>query len=264
MDAAISQLGLSLNVHRYPESACLACDMSAGDIETERRIRFSCDEFKTRAVHEGHAATVLISTAIVSALQVQEAIKAIHELNGIELEVPVQYGKKYYYHGMNHTCLQINVETKDDCISNHHTIDDEIIEAPISAKDTLGKVLDYLEDTLGYECVIDTYPDSEFVTTAKCRICDRDIEFNKPKYKIYQEDMYCDECTPSPSDGYSSGHEGIDLFGKDSAFLNYTLQDLGIPLLHVLTVRAKHDFSVIKYVELTADVDTVLPNTFGS
>lgn len=261
MDAGISELGLSLNVHHYPESSCLECGMDAKDIAHERMVRYSCDVFKKRAVQEGHAATVLISTAIVSALQVQEAIKALHQKNGLELELPIQYGQKYYYQGMNHLFLQMKVPFKDDC-SAHFSFD-EVIEAPFSAKSTLGKTLSALEELLGYECVIDTYPDSAFVTTAKCTICKKEITLNKPMSEIYQDELYCDDCPKGENDGYTSEYTAIDMFGKDSMLLDYTLEQLGIPLLHVLTIRSKEDDSKVKYVELTGDLNAVLPNTFG-
>lgn len=262
MDAGISGLGLSLNVHHYPESSCLACGMDAKDIAQERMVRYSCDVFKRRAVQEGHAATVLISTAIVSALQVQEAIKALHQLNGINLEVPIQYGQKYYYQGMNHLFLQMKVPSKEEC-SVHFSFD-EVIETSLSAKVTLGKALSHLEELLGYECVIDTYPDSAFVTTAKCIRCQKDIIVNKPMADIFSDELYCSDCSKSDNDGYTPEYTALDMFGNNSALLDYSLEQLGIPLLHVLTVRAKDDDSKVKYVELTEDLNMVLPNTFGS
>jgi len=235
--------------------------MDSKDIERERRIRYSCDVFKKRAIHEGHAATVLISTAIVSALQVQEAIKALHHLNGIALEVPVQYGMKYCYQGMNHLFMQMRIPCKDDCPS--HFCAGEVVEAPLSAKDTLGAALERLGGLLGYDCVIDTYPDSAFVTTAQCVGCHKEITVNKPMADIYSDELFCPDCPPSDASGYTPQYTAVDVFGAESPFLDYTLEQLGIPPLHVLTVRAKGDNAQVAYVELTADVAAVLPNTFG-
>jgi adenylyltransferase/sulfurtransferase len=261
MDAGISELGLSLNVHHYPESSCLECGMDAKDIARERMVRYSCDVFKKRAVQEGHAATVLISTAIVSALQVQETIKALHQMNGLELELPIQYGQKYYYQGMNHLFLQMKVPLKEDC-SAHFNFGD-VIETTLSAKDSLRSVLNALGELLDYECVIDTYPDSSFVLTAPCKRCQKNVILNKPKSEIYTDEVHCLECEPVGDGEHVLNCHEIDMFGNDSMLLDYTLEQLGIPLLHVLTVRAKEDESKVKYVELTGDLNAVLPNTFG-
>lgn len=264
MDAGISGLGLSLNVHHYPESSCLECGMDSNDIARERRIRYSCDVFKKRAIQEGHVATVLISTAIVSALQVQEAIKALHQLNGIGLEVPVQYGKKYYYQGMNHLFEQMKVPFRDDC-SAHFSIDD-VIETQLSSENKLGDTLAELRRLFGYECVIDTYPDSAFVTRAKCIKCHRDIVVNKPMSEIYSDELYCDDCDRTDSNGYTPDYTAIDLFSNDmneQYLMDYSLEQIGIPPLHILTVREKGNDENVKYVELTKDIDRVLPNTFG-
>lgn len=264
MDAGISGLGLSLNVHHYPESSCLECGMDSRDIARERRIRYSCDVFKKRAIQEGHAATVLISTAIVSALQVQEAIKALHNLNGIDLEVPVQYGKKYYYQGMNHLFEQMKVPFKEDC-SAHFSFSD-IIETQLSSEDKLGDVLNELKELFGYDCVIDTYPDSSFVTRAKCIRCHRYIAVNKPMFEIYSDELYCDNCPKTDTIGYTPDYSAVDLFSADMEeqyLMHYSLEQIGIPPLHILTVREKGNDENVKYVELTRDLNRVLPNTFG-
>ena len=264
MDAGILGLGLSLNVHHFPYSSCLECGMDSKDIARERMVRYSCDVFKKRAVQEGHAPTVLISTAIVSALQVQEAIKALHQLNGVELEVPIQYGRKYYYQGMNHLFEQMKVILKEDCPS-HFSFED-VIETPLSANDTLGDVLEYLCSLFGYECVIDTYPDSAFVTKAKCINCHTDIVINKSMSEIYSDELYCQNCSKSGASGYTPEYIAKDLFHRgmsDNYLMSYPLIKLGIPLLHVLTVREKNNDSNVKQIELTSDLNTVLPNTFG-
>ncbi len=264
MDAGISGLGLSLNVHHFPESSCLECGMDSKDIARERMIRYSCDVFKKRAIQEGHAATVLISTAIVSALQVQEAIKALHQSNGIELEVPVQYGKKYYYQGMNHIFEQMKVPFKEDCPA-HFSIE-HVIETQLSSTDRLGDVLQFLRSLLGYDCVIDTYPDSAFVTRAKCINCHKDITVNKPMSEIYSDELYCENCTKSDASGYTPDYSAIDIFSDnmdEQYLMDYSLEQIGIPPLHVITVRERGNDENVKYVELTGDISRVLPNTFG-
>ncbi len=264
MDAGISGLGLSLNVHHFPESSCLECGMDSKDIARERMIRYSCDVFKKRAIQEGHAATVLISTAIVSALQVQEAIKALHQSNGIELEVPVQYGKKYYYQGMNHIFEQMKVPFKEDCPA-HFSIE-HVIETQLSSTDRLGDVLQFLRNLLGYDCVIDTYPDSAFVTRAKCINCHKDITVNKPMSEIYSDELYCENCTKFDASGYTPDYSAIDIFSDnmdEQYLMDYSLEQIGIPPLHVITVRERGNDENVKYVELTGDISRVLPNTFG-
>jgi adenylyltransferase/sulfurtransferase len=264
MDAGISDLGLSLNVHRFPESSCLECGMDLKDVARERMIRYSCDVFKRRFVQKGHAATVLVSAAIVSAIQVQEAVKALHQLNGIELEVPIQYGRKYYYHGMNHLFEQLRVPPREDCPA--HFSFGEVTETGLSAGMTLGQALGELRGLLGYDCVIDTYPDSAFVTKAKCIHCHREIIVNKPMADIYSDELYCPDCARDDANGYTPEYTALDLFSEGMEardLLDYTLERIGIPPLHILTVREKGNDANVRYVELTGDLGRVLPNTYG-
>jgi adenylyltransferase/sulfurtransferase len=274
LDAGIWELGLSLSVHHYPYSSCLQCGMDSKDIENERRIRYACDNFKKRDIHERHAPTTLVSTAIVGALQVQEAIKVLHNLNkdklerdGKKLDITVQYGKKYYYQGLNHLFEQMTVPTKDTC--DAHFSFDEVVESPLSADMYLCDALDSLKDLLGYDCIIDTYPESWFVIRTRCVSCHNWIDTYKAKGDLYQEDLLCDECSKYSGEslGYTPESENIDVFGRKDMLkrlMNFTLRDLGIPPLHIITVRAKNDESIVNYVELTGDLSNVLPNTFGS
>lgn len=273
LDAGIWELGLSLSVHHYPYSSCLQCGMDSKDIENERRIRFACDNFKKRDIHERHAPTTLVSTAIVGALQVQEAIKALHVLNkdklekdGKNLDISVQYGRKYYYQGMNHLFEQMAIPSRDTC--DVHNSFEEVVESPLSASMRLSDALNSLKNLLGYECIIDTYPESWFVIKTKCVSCHQWIDTNKARGDLYQEDLYCEECSKNKLDvsGYTPESDNIDVFGRDDMptnLMNYTLKELGIPPLHIITVRAKCDDSIVKFVELTGDLSEVLPNTFG-
>ncbi len=263
LDAGISELGLSLNVHHYPHSSCLACGISSHDIARERMIRFSCDVFKKRAIQEGHAATVLVSTAIVSGLQVQEAMKALHYLRGIQLEAPIQFGKRYYYQGMNHVVEKMTVPVKDDC--DAHICYEEVLETPLSAKTTLRETLRYLNGQFGHECVLDTYPDSAFVTQGKCIRCHKDLVINKPMSEIFSDEFYCPDCSPMNTDGYTPEYKAIDIFGMDmpDKYLDRTLEQLGVAPLQVLVAREKANQENFHVFELTGDLESVLPNICG-
>lgn len=265
LDAGISELTLALSVHHYPYSSCYRCGVDDMALASERMERYSCDVFKKRAIQERHAATVLISTAIVSALQVQEAIKILHHLNGVELESPVQYGKAYHFEGANNTFTRLGIPFKEECTA-HFSID-EVIETPLSSRDKLGFVLSELKGMLGYDCVIDTYPDESFVTQANCIKCHKPIAVNRPASEIYSDELYCNNCkTEGTHNEPSSGFNAIDLFfaGMPEQYLmDYTLEQVGIPPLHVITVREKGNDDNVKYIELTGDLHRVLPNTFG-
>ncbi|MBQ7593724.1 MAG: ThiF family adenylyltransferase [Synergistaceae bacterium] len=266
IDAGISELGLTLSVHHYPESSCYECGTNTESIARERKIRYSCDVFKQRAIREKHAATVLISAAIVSALQVQEAVKILHAQNNIALEVPAEFGKKYYYQGTNHTFERFSVPSKSNCPAHFSINSEDIIETELSSRNTLHEALEFLREKFGFECVIDTYPDSFFVTEARCINCGRKITVNKPMFEIFSDEFYCDECRGAGMSGYTPEYNYVNLFSGDMTekhLLDYTLEQIGIPPLHVITVREKNNSENLKYIELTADLKRVLPNIYG-
>ena len=80
---------------------------------------------------------------------------------------------------------------------SHFCFGENILETSLSASDTLENALDHLRSLLGYECVIDTYPDSAFVTEVKCIKCRAGIIINKPMAEIYSDESYCSNCSKS-------------------------------------------------------------------
>ncbi|MBR1737519.1 MAG: ThiF family adenylyltransferase, partial [Firmicutes bacterium] len=104
VDAGISELACSLDVFHYPYSSCYACGVSSRDVAEERRIRYSCDVFKKRAIEEEKVPTVQISSAIVAALAVQETVKILHK---DVLETEVCFGKRYFFQGINNNFIDM-------------------------------------------------------------------------------------------------------------------------------------------------------------
>ena len=84
--------------------------------------------------------------------------------------------------------------------------------------------------------------------------------------EIYSDELYCLDCEKSNVSGYTPEYTAIDIFCRDMKeeyLLDYTLENIGVPPLHILTIREKNNDENIKYIELTGDLNKILPNTFG-
>lgn len=261
IDCGIDQLDYCVSAHHYPASSCFACGMDLSLVDREHMVRHSCDSFKRRAIEEKHGATVILSAASAAALQAQEGIKLLHELKGIPLEVKVKLGRRYTFYGSSNMFVRSEIPIKDDCPAHYETVN--VIETPLSAHQTLGEILDELEKLLGCEVAIDTYPDSTFITKTICPVCGKELTINKPKHVLFTDDLYCDAetCREQVSAGHQKQYTALNLFDKECGLLDFSLTAFGIPPLHVLTVRPKDGSDVCFYVELTGDLDEVLPNT---
>ena len=91
VDAGINELSGSIRIFGAGEGACYQCFANDNEMIAARQ-RYSCDDFKKRMFSEHKMPTVQISSAIVSALQVQEAIKII-------LGKKALVGKKIFFQG---------------------------------------------------------------------------------------------------------------------------------------------------------------------
>ena len=112
--------------------ACYQCFASEKEYKQLRK-RYSCDDFKKRMFSESKMPTVQISSAIVSALQVQEAIKII-------LGKQALTGKKIFFQGTIGEFELIKLRRDPKCLA--HASYGDIIDTPLTNKATVRDLLD--------------------------------------------------------------------------------------------------------------------------
>ena len=317
LDAGISSLYSNLSVIHFPYTACLECGMDNDSIQQESIRRTSCDTYKFKAIQEQKVPTTQVTSALISALMCQEAVKVLHvddpeevieEQNNnkpkkfriqakstiTEKRTPKllpKYGCKYYFDGTNNTFSAFPIIKRESCFCQEDNylewamLDSDIIESPLTSRSTVREVLEYLKDRFGedYQLILDEHPlDTESghvcVLRTKCRgitvngehhLCDKWVEFGgKPRYEIYKEDCFCTEHIDSPNKylGGSTIDETVTRFYKgmsDDWLLDHSLEKLGFPKLAILTVgpvNQPNDCLHIEYIELTGDLEEVMPN----
>ncbi len=239
VDGAIENLAGQVNVYK-PDTSCYECQLS----EVERaniRYRLGCPDIAQRNATQGRIPTTPISSSIVAALQTQEALKVV-----MGNERQSMAGEKFYFEGMNNIFLQYNTpDLKEDCLSHYRY--DSILEAPnLTAQMTVKETLDFLSQhfktdhpiiELDYELVLEITGKQSEKTSAVV------VPF------------------PHLSDQLMQKYEGVtgenmvitkDLARIDKTFphLDMTLQSIGIPPLHIMSVLID---SQRHFVELTGD-----------
>ena len=202
-----------------------------------------------------------------------------------------KYGCKYYFDGNNNTFSTFPILKRENCFCQNDNyfeyamLDSDVIESPLTSRSTVRELLEYLKARFGedYQLVLDEHPlDTESghvcVLRAKCRgvvvdgkqcSCDKWVEFGgKPRYGIYKEECFCTEHINSPNKylGGSTIDETVARFYvgmSDDWLLDHTLEKLGFPKLAILTVEPVNqtgDSLHIEYIELTGDLEEVMPN----
>lgn len=259
IDAGINELAGSISVFSPYEGACYQCYISQEKITASRK-RYSCDDFKKRMFSEKKMPTVQISSAIVSAIQAQEAIKIICGKRA-------SISKKIFFQGTTNEFDIFDLEREDECLA--HVTFNNIIETPMGNNATLKEFLEYVTDSgrSGEGAVLDLRGDRSFLRSIKCANCGKRSFFYKPSYRIFHDEVICQECKrESEKKGVNEyaieSYEYIYDFDVNSeeVLLNMTLEEIGIPKLHIVAVRSKDD--TYKYYELSGDVSVVMPNIY--
>lgn len=90
-----------------PKSACYECTMSSVDWELIEKRR-SCSLIARKAFAERGIPTTPTQASIIGAIQVQEVVKYLHDMEFLE-------GKGFFFEGLHHNSYQTEFSIKPDC-----------------------------------------------------------------------------------------------------------------------------------------------------
>ena len=137
-----------------------------------------------------------------------------------------------------------------------HWVWDDIVELPdASAKTTtVGELLALAKADLGEDAVLELVDGlgRDIVVAFYCAHCDTFEEVVKPRHQVSDVDSVCPKCGGIRQPLLTHTIDGSE------TFLDKTLFEIGIPLLHVVAARSGMHY---RYYELTGDESTVLTFT---
>ncbi|WP_235299124.1 HesA/MoeB/ThiF family protein [Portibacter marinus] len=241
IDGAIENLSGQLNVYKNGKS-CYECALTNTDWENIR-FKMGCADIAQRNSTQGRVPTTPISSSIIAAMQVQEAIKVIH---GNEKQSMA--GEQFKYDGMNNWIIQFQSEpVRDECDSHYEIKEDELVKAKgLSCAMTIEDCLSWLENhfeddyisiQLNYKIILEIASMNTEVS--------HDIIIPEPHFSEQKQTKYQKE--PGEPIGIT---KYADQINRDFPDLSLTLREVGVPPLHILTVETSKD---IYFVELTGD-----------
>ncbi|AEP10907.1 MULTISPECIES: HesA/MoeB/ThiF family protein [Chloracidobacterium] len=263
INAGMHELTGSVTSFSGEAGACFECAVTPDQVADAQSRYDSCEQVRRRYLVEERLPTIQVTSALTSALQVQEALKVLHR-------EPVNFGVRYVYNGLTHGFHAIQLPYDPHCLAHGRL--GSVVELPIGADASLRQTLDVLEAHFGHGVTV--HLDRRYIRRIGCRRCGRPLLVQRPAHRIYDDELVCADC-PSPGDfaiseampqvatadsyieivtcftGDTFG--GVPMTDEDE---RRTLRQLGIPPLHILTVedRCGRRWSC----ELTGDVATVL------
>ena len=246
IDGSIENLTGVVRVYA-PGKSCYECGLSREEFN-QIMLRTGCaDVMRTQSL-AGRVATTPISSSIVGAIQVQEAMKVIH--SDEETQFQTLEGKMLHYDGMaNTTNIYRFASWKKSCPA-HERWNPIINALHLSATMTVKDVLAGLRGLLRVESVEINMCNNKFIDKIVSDYPEKEYKVMLPESKL---DTYVNSDAELRKLSYrtlfhKSFFENID---DGFPYQDLSLQQIGIPLFDVLRVSTeKGEY----YVELDGDV----------
>ncbi|MFK7946038.1 MAG: ThiF family adenylyltransferase [Saprospiraceae bacterium] len=242
IDGGIENLAGEINVYT-PNISCYECKLS--QIEWDNiKFRLGCADVAKATIISGKIPTTPISSSIIGAMQVQEALKIIHKNQKQSLA-----GTRFFYEGMSNEFIKLKQKRlKEKCLSHQILSSQDIIESPLKSSMSLKDVFSWLTKTLQEEEITIKLPHEVVFQLATFK-SEQVYDVVIPKYKATAKALKRYRTIPNERIIFTKQISEIyDDFEKQTL----TLNELGVPPLQILTVETiKNKY----FVELTGDKD---------
>ncbi|OYT70654.1 MAG: hypothetical protein CFK52_10495 [Chloracidobacterium sp. CP2_5A] len=263
VNAGMYELTGSVTAFSADAGPCFECAITPDQLADARSRYDSCEQVRQRYLLEERLPAIQVTSALTSALQVQEAVKILHG-------EPVAFGVRRIYNGWTHSLHAIQLPLDPHCLAHGRL--EQVVELPIGADASLRQALDALEARLGSGVTV--HLGRRYIRRMACRRCGRPMAIERPAHLLYEDELVCGRCPtaggfainelishPVTTAGYI---EVVTRFSRhrfgDAPMTREdeerALRQLGVPPLHILTVedRAGRSWAC----ELTGDLAAVL------
>ncbi|MFT7630769.1 MAG: molybdopterin/thiamine biosynthesis adenylyltransferase [Mariniblastus sp.] len=246
IDGGIQEINGVAKVFMPPKGACYECAMTENDYRLIS-LRYSCPLLRQEDIQQGKVPTAPTIASIIGGIQVQEALKLIHDL-------PAAEGTALVFNGAANRFYQTKYPVREDCMS--HETYEGILELPLSAAsstpaDVFAAVASQVGNAAESVQVLSDYRlllDRDFLIQLVCRSCETSKPINQPLCKVGSRDGICEACNQPLQPETTCEIE----FGSELA--NRKLSELGVPDYDIVKVsNGESEF----YVLLQGDVEVM-------
>ena len=247
IDGSIENMTGAVRVYT-PGKSCYECGLSREEFNNIM-LRTGCADVVRTQGKAGRIATTPISASIVGAMQVQEAMKVIHQEEGQETPFKTLEGKMLRYEGMTNTMNIYKFASWKSSCPAHERWDKITQGIELSATQTIAQVLKKLKDALNVNMVEINMRNNKFVDKIISDHPEKEFEVMVPESKLDAHIKQDEELRKLSYRTLFHKHfyENID---KAFPYKNLTLQQIGIPLFDVIEVSTDKG---VYHVELTDD-----------
>lgn len=231
-----------------PGKSCYECSLSREEFN-HIMLRTGCADVVRTQSTAGRIATTPVSASIIGAMQVQEAMKVIHQDDEAAQQFKTLQGKVLRYEGMmNNMSIYKFASWKKGCPAHERW--EPVVEAP-ELKSTLPvkKVLTLLKKRLDAKSVEINMCNNKFIDKIVSDHPEKEFEVMIPESKL---DEYINSHEELKKTSYrtllhKSFYENIN---KNFPYKQLSLQQIGIPPFDVIQVSTEKG---LFFVELSGD-----------
>lgn len=215
IDGGIQEINGVAKVYQPPGGACYECTMTANDYRLIN-LRYSCPLLKQEDIQAGRVPTAPTIASMIGALQVQEALKLLHQ-------IPTDAGTALVFNGLSNQFYKSTLPRREDCLS--HDTYETIQEIPLDHCQTLNALFQTVAQQLDNETTL--VLDRDFVQQLECDACQSIKAVSGPALLLSQKDAIC-QCG-QPMRPVMISEVTQTHLNQDSKIADRPLKDLGIP-----------------------------------
>lgn len=227
VDGAIEGIMGVVRVFRAPDSACYECTLTDRDMEL-LSVRRSCAMLTVDEIETGKVPTTATTASIVAGIQVQEAVKLLHDAPGADALV----GKALMLNGLNHDSYVVEYVTNEDCLA-HDTFDVAALER-IAGSTEVSELVSRAVSKFGNDAYVQF--EDEIVNGLRCDRCSYSEPTVRSSVRFARSDLVCPDCssdlTPIVVNRVGSTEESV---------AKMTLAALALPEGDIVTLMSGSD-----------------------
>ncbi|MFI5454663.1 MAG: HesA/MoeB/ThiF family protein [Isosphaerales bacterium] len=239
IDGAIERLDGVARVFDPATGPCYECTMGENDWKM-LEARRSCALLSRDEMELGKVPTTPTTASIIAGVQVQEAIKYLHGLDGIA-------GQGFIFDGTHHQSYLVSYTRKSDCPAHEADLPVEVVSWRVGST-RVGDLLERVRSDLGPEAVIETGRD--LLASLHCTGCREHEPVFASLGQVTEAQGRCPRCGQPRTPAF---FHTID--GRNADLRDLTLSEIGIPPWDVLGGRAGMDR---RFYEFRGDRSLVL------
>ena len=233
VDGGIQEINGVAKVFVPPNGSCYECTMTENDYRLIQ-LRYSCPLLSQEDMLAGKVPTAPTISSIIGGLQVQEALKLIHEMPSAE-------GSALVFNGIANQFYQTKYPRREDCLS--HESYETIESCDLSYENSAEEILNWVVDKYGDQpwCI---ELDRDLLLELHCANCESSRTVGRPLQSVNIAEAECKSC------GQTMRPETTCRVERNDSLAQRKLSELTIPPFEILRITYEHS---AVFVQLSND-----------